>query len=97
MRSWSVVEKFSLNCLLISISGNGTWIELEGGQWDGKKIKVFYFFVFFVSRFVCCFFFYSVLPSSLLNARLHFHVIHPHLIIQHKVLFSSRFISFFLF
>ena len=31
MRSWSVVEKFSLNCLLISISGNGTWIELEGG------------------------------------------------------------------
>ena len=27
MRSWSVVEKFSLNCLLISISGNGTWIE----------------------------------------------------------------------
>ena len=37
------------------------------------------------------------LPSSLLNARLCFHVIHPHLIIQHKVSFSSHFISFFLF
>ena len=32
MRSWSVVEKFSLNCLLISISGNGTAKESgEGG------------------------------------------------------------------
>ena len=48
----------------------------------------FYFFNFFVNRL------YSFLPSSLLNARLHFHVIHPHLIIQHKVSFSSRFISF---
>ena len=94
MWSWSVVEKFSLNCLLISISGNGTWIELEVGQWDRKKIEVF---IFFVNKFVFCFFLYSVLPSSLLNARLHFHVIHPHLIIQHKVLFSSRFISFFFF
>ena len=93
MRSWSVVEKFSLNCLLISISGNGTWTELEGGQWDGKKNEVFIFLFFFVNSY----FLYSVLPSSLLNARLHFHVIHPHLIIQHKVLFSSHFISFFLF
>ena len=56
MRSWSVVEKFSLNCLLISISGNVTWIELEGGRWDGKKIEVFIFLFFFVNRFVCCFF-----------------------------------------
>ena len=47
MRSWSVVEKFSLNCLLISISGSSTWIEL-GGQRDGKKIEVFIlFFLFF--------------------------------------------------
>ena len=45
MRSFSVVEKFSLNCLLISIPGNGTWIELEGGRWDGKKILFFYFFL----------------------------------------------------
>ena len=43
------------------------------------------------------FFFVQCLPSSLLNARLRFHVIHPHLIIQHKVLFSSGFISFFFF
>ena len=93
MRSWSVVEKFSLNCLLISISGNGTWIELEGGWWDRKKNEVFIFLVFFVNSF----FLYSVLPSSLLNARLRFHVIHPHLIIQHKVSFASHFISFFLF
>ena len=56
----------------------------------------FYFLIFFVNRFVV-FFSYSVLPSSLLNTRLHFHVIHPHLIIQHKVSFSSRFISFFFF
>ena len=47
MRSWSVVEKFSLNCLLISISGNGTWIELEGGWRDGKKNEVFIFLFFF--------------------------------------------------
>ena len=95
MRSWSVVEKFSLNCLLISISGNGTWTELEEGWWDGKKTSFYLFLFFFVNRFV--FFWYTVLPSSLLNARLHFHVIHPHLIIQHKVSFSSHFISFFLF
>ena len=57
MWSWSVVEKFSLNCLLISISGNGTWIELEGGWQDGKKIEVFIFLFFFVNRFVFLFFF----------------------------------------
>ena len=55
----------------------------------------FIFLFFFVNRFVCCFFLYSVLPSSLLNERLRFHVIHPHLIMQCKVSFSSRFISFF--
>ena len=59
----------------------------------GRRLKfLFYFFYFFVNRFVCCFFLYSVLPSSLLNARLHFHVIHPHLIIQHK--FCSHLVSF---
>ena len=47
MRSWSVVEKFSLNCLLISISMNGTWTELEGERWDGKKTS-FYLFIFFL-------------------------------------------------
>ena len=31
MRSWSVVEKLSLNCLLISISGSGTEKESGGG------------------------------------------------------------------
>ena len=35
---------------------------------------------------------YSFLPSSLLNARFRFHLIHPHLIIQCKVSFSSHFI-----
>ena len=35
---------------------------------------------------------YSFLPSSLLNARFCFHLIHPHLIIQCKVSFSSHFI-----
>ena len=33
---------------------------------------------------------YSFLPSSLLNVRFHFHLIHPHLIIQCKVSFSSN-------
>ena len=57
----------------------------------------FIFLFFFVNKFVDCFFFVQFLPSSLLNARLRFHVIHPHIIIQHKVSFSSHFISFFLF
>ena len=54
MRSWSVVEKFSLNCLLIYISGNSTWTELEEGWRDGKKTS-FYFLIFFVNGFVCFF------------------------------------------
>ena len=73
------------------------WTRSEGDRRDGKKIEVFIFLFFFVNRFVDCFFFVQFLPSSLLNARLHFHVIHPHIIIQHKVSFSSLFISFFLF
>ena len=46
MQSWSVVEKFSFNYLLNSISGKSTWTELHEGQWDGKKTS-FYFFIFF--------------------------------------------------
>ena len=48
----------------------------------------------YVNSFLCTVF----LPSSLLNARFHFHLIHPHLIIQCKVSFSSHFIflGFFL-
>ena len=53
MHSWSVDEKISLNCLLIYISGNGTWTELEEGRQDGKTS--FYFFIFFVNRFQVCF------------------------------------------
>ena len=64
----------------------------------GRRLKFLFFIFFFVNRFVdCTVFFVQFLPSSLLNARLRFHVIHPHIIIQHKVSFSSRFISFFLF
>ena len=59
----------------------------------GRRLVFIYLF-FFVNRFG---FFCTVLASPLLNARLRFHVIHPHLIIQHKVSFSSHFISFFLF
>ena len=43
---------------------------------------------FYVNSFLCTVF----LPSSLLNAKFHFHLIHPHLIIQCKVLSSSHFI-----
>ena len=45
MWSWSVVEKFSLNCLLISISGKNTWTEGEEGGRDEKTS--FYFLIFF--------------------------------------------------
>ena len=48
---------------------------------------------FFVNIVFACTVF---LPSSLLNARLYFHVTHPHIIIQHKVSFSSHFIFSFL-
>ena len=54
--------------------------------WQSDEEEEDYFLFFFVNRL------YSCLPSSLLNARLHFHVIHPHLIIQHKVSFSPHFI-----
>ena len=99
MRSWSVVENFSLNCLLISIDFYFREEYMDrvrrrqaGWKSDVEDVDKFLFFLFFfVNRL------YSFLPSSLLNARLHFHVIHPHLIIQHKVSFSSRSISFFLF
>ena len=39
--SWNI----ALNLLLISISGNGTWIQLEDGRLDGKIS--FYLFIFF--------------------------------------------------
>ena len=89
--------KTALNFLSISISEKVTWTGSDEGRQGGSQMKrkrkmiSFYFLNFFVNRL------YSFLPSSLLNARLCFHVIHPHLIIQHKVSFSSRFISFFLF
>ena len=55
MWSWSV-ENFSLNCLLISISGNVTWTRSEEGRRNGKKTEVFIVLFFFVNRFDCCFF-----------------------------------------
>ena len=61
----------------------------------GRRLKFLFFYFFFVNRFVDCFFFVQFLPSSLLNARLRFHVIHPH-IIQHEVSFSSHLIFSFL-
>ena len=60
----------------------------RGAGWE----DVFIFLFFFVNRFLKL---YSFLPSSLLNARLHFHVIHPHLIIQHR--FRSHLVSFHFF
>ena len=41
-----VSRKFSLYCLLISISGNVTWTRSEEDRRDGKKTS-FYFFIFF--------------------------------------------------
>ena len=56
LRIGLVSRKFSLNCLLISISGNITWTRSEEDRQDGKKIEVFIFLFFFVNRFDCCFF-----------------------------------------
>ena len=41
-----VSRKFSLNCLLISISGNVTWTRSEEDRQDRKKIEVFIFYFF---------------------------------------------------
>ena len=70
----------------------------QGGE-AGIVVRLFIYF-FYVNSFLYNFFFFYVniflctvfLPSSLLNARFHFHLIHPHLIIQCKVSFSSHFI-----
>ena len=74
---------------------HGQGLKETGGM--GRRLKFLFFYFFLYIDFLIVFFLYSFLPSSLLNARLRFHVIHPHIIIQHKVSFSSRFISFFLF
>ena len=65
-----------------------------GGGGIVVVVELFILFIFYVNSFPCTVF----LPSSLLNARFHFHLIHPHLIIQCKVSFSSHFIfwGFFL-
>ena len=41
-----VSRKFSLNCLLITVSGNVTWTRSEEDRQDGKKIEVFIFIFF---------------------------------------------------
>ena len=95
MRSWSV-ENFPLIVFWFLFQGtlHGQGPKKTGGM--GRRLK-FLLFYFFLQIDLIVVFFYSVLPSSLSNARLRFHVIHPHLIIQYKVSFSSHFISFFLF
>ena len=65
---------------------------MTGGM--GRRLKFLFLYFFFVNRFVDCFF-VQFLPSSLLTARLCFHVIHPHIIIQHKV--RSHLVSFHFF
>ena len=59
----------------------------QGGGGIVVVVELFIYF-FYVNSFLCTVF----LPSSLLNARFRFHLIHPHLIIQCEVLFSSHFI-----
>ena len=106
----AVLFKLGLNCEMyswvaqflnyfISISERHRDREARGG--GGIVVKVFVYLFFYVNNFCKQFFvnsfLYSFLSSSLLNARFHFHLIHPHLIIQCKASFSSHFISFFLF
>ena len=66
----------------------------QGGGGGIVVVAELFLNLFYVNSFLCTVF----LPSSLLNARFHFHLIHPHLIIQCKVSFSSHFIllGFFL-
>ena len=91
MRSWSVVEKFSFYFhFRESYMDRVRWRQ-AGWQSDELFERRWLVFIIFVNRL------FSFLPSSFLNARLYFHVIHLHLIFQHKVSFSSCFISFFLF
>ena len=96
MQSWSVVEKFSLNCLLISISGNSTWIELEGGWQDGKKNEVFIFLFLFVNSFVCLFF-VQCFTIIIIKCKASFscHSSSSHYSTQGFVLISFHFIFFF--
>ena len=59
--------------------------EKAGGGGGGiVVIELFYFFIFLMQIVFCV----QFLPSSLLNARFRFHLIHPRLIIQCKVSFS---------
>ena len=95
MRSWSV-ENFPLIVFWFNYFREHYMDRVRRRQAGWEEDWSFYFLIFFC-KYIWLLFFYSVLPSSLSNARLRFHVIHPHLIIQHKVSFSSRFISFFLF
>ena len=63
MRSWSVVEKFSLNCLFDFYFREEYMDRARRRVAGWGRRLVFIFLFFFVNRFV-------VLPSSLLNARL---------------------------
>ena len=78
MWSWSVVEKFSLNCLLISISGKSTWTELDKGRRDGNKTSFFNFFLIF-------YFFMSFILISLFNTRFHSHLVSFHFFFFKKI------------
>ena len=71
----------------------------QGG--GGIVVRLFIYFFYVNSFLYISFIFFMLivfctvfLPSSLLNARFRFHLIHPHLIIQCKVSFSSHFILF---
>ena len=86
--------KISLNCLLISISRNGTWTELEEGRWDGKTS--FYYFIFFVNWFQVCF--VQCFTIIIIKFKLSFscHSSSSHYSTQGFVLISFHFIFSFL-
>ena len=85
--------KISLNCLLISISGNDTWTDLEEGWWNGKTS--FYFLFFFVNRFVC---FVQCFTIIIIKCKASFscHSSSSHYSTQGFVLISFHFIFSFL-
>ena len=62
---------------------------MEGwDDWGDYLFRLLFIYSFIYVKFFVNIFCKVFTPLSLFNSRLHYHVIHPHLIIQFKVLFS---------
>ena len=89
MQSWSVVEKFSLNCLDFYFREEYMDRARRRG-WDRKTS--FYFFIFFVNKFVQCFTIIIIKCKALFSC----HSSSSHYSTQGFILISFHFIFSFL-